>query len=113
MVLGVWFYQCNITNTEINERLANCQERLNDIKSILKDKQKMVENLQKDLKIEQANLQTCQIELAKCEVYKERPRMEGEGVDAGWKEKYVECVRNSEEQVKKIEKCWGNETIGL
>ena len=111
MVLGVWLYQCNITNTEINERLANCQERLNDTKLLLKDEQKKVKNLQNYLESEQDNHHACKIELVKCEVYKEM--MLGEKVDAGWKEKYVECVRNSEEQVKKIEKCWGNETNEL
>ena len=52
MMLGVWLYQCNMTNTKINERLANCQERLKDTKLLLKDEQMKVENLQKDLKSE-------------------------------------------------------------
>ena len=98
--------------TKINERLVICQEQLNDIKLHLKDEQKKVENLQNVLKSEQDNHQTCKIELAKCGVYKERPRIEGEGVDAGWEEKYKECVRNSEGTSKKLEKCQGNDTIG-
>ena len=115
MVLGVWLYQCNMTEkdyTKINEKLVNCQEQLNDIKLLLKDEQKKVENLQNDLKSEQDNHQTCKIELAKCGVYKERPRIEGEGVNAGWEEKYKECIKHSEGMSEKLEKCNGNNNIG-
>ena len=112
-MLGVWLYQCNrtvIDKSVIEVELANYKKQLNDTKLVLENEQMKVENLQKDLKKEQDNHQTCKIDLAKREIYKEMPRIEGKGVDAGWKEKYEECVRNFKETSLKQQ---GNETDDL
>ena len=69
-----------------------------------------MKNLQKDLKSEQESHQTCKIELAKREIYKERPKIEGKGVDAGCEERYEECGKTLKETSLKLEKCQGNKT---
>ena len=112
--LGAWLYQCNTAEkecTKINEKFANCQKQLNSTELLLKDEKEDMKNLKNNLESEKKNHETCKIELAKCGVYKERPRIEGEGVDAGWEEKYEECVRNSKETSKKLQDCQGNDTI--
>ena len=110
LVLGVWLYQCNgivIKMAGIEVELANYKKQLNDTKLVLKNEQKKMEKLQEDVKSKQDEHQKCKIELAKHETYKERPKIEGEGVDARWKEKYEECVKNFKERSLKQQ---GNET---
>ena len=73
-----------------------------------------MENLQNDvLKSGQNKLnhQTCKIELTKREIYKERPEIEGKGVDAECEERYEECGKTLKETNLKLKKCQGNDTV--